>query len=189
MDWFTSDTHFGHKNIIKHSSRPFLDVDEMDDVLIENINKTVGKHDRLYHLGDFAFRDPAGYRDRIKCDNVYLVIGNHDRVDGRLRSLFRDVDERMYINIDGQKLVLDHYAMRVWKHSHHGAWQLYGHSHGSLPDDPNSLSFDVGVDCWNYRPINFDQVAKKMATKTFVPVDHHASRSGPTVSPARVPRY
>jgi calcineurin-like phosphoesterase family protein len=43
---------------------------------------------------------------------------------------------------------------------HHGAWHLYGHSHGALP--PYGKSFDVGVDCWNYKPVSFEQVQEKM---------------------------
>ena len=35
-----------------------------------------------------------------------------------------------------QDIVLCHYAMRVWQKSHYGAWMLYGHSHGTLPDNP-----------------------------------------------------
>ena len=72
-----------------------------------------------------------------------------------------------------RKIVLLHYAMRVWNRSHHGSWHLYGHSHGSLPDDPNSLSFDVGVDCWGYAPISYQEVKSVMSGKTFAPIDHH----------------
>jgi calcineurin-like phosphoesterase family protein len=49
----------------------------------------------------------------------------------------------------------------------------YGHSHGSLPDDNKSLSFDVGCDSHNYRPISYDEVKKIMSKKTFKPIDHH----------------
>jgi calcineurin-like phosphoesterase family protein len=54
-----------------------------------------------------------------------------------------------------------------------GRVHLTGNSHGTLPDDPNSLSFDVGVDCWDFRPITFKEVAARMATKNYKPVDHH----------------
>ena len=61
--------------------------------------------------------------------------------------------------------------------SHVGAWHLYGHSHGLLPDDPNALSLDVGVDCWGFRPVSFAQIQACMATKTWKPVDGHGGRA------------
>ena len=52
--FFTADTHFGHKNIIRYCQRPFVDVDEMNEILITNWNNVVGKEDIIFHLGDFA---------------------------------------------------------------------------------------------------------------------------------------
>ncbi len=45
------------------------------------------------------------------------------------------------ISVHGQPIVICHYAMRVWNRSHHGAWHLYGHSHGNLPDTPTSRRY------------------------------------------------
>jgi calcineurin-like phosphoesterase family protein len=59
-------------------------------------------------------------------------------------------------------ITLCHYSMRSWEMSHYASWHLYGHHHGTL--EPYGLSFDVGVDCWNYYPISLEQVAEKMAT-------------------------
>lgn len=178
--WFTSDTHFGHKNINKYSSRPFSTVEEMDEALLENINARVRHDDTLYHLGDFAFGNGHLYRDAIKCRNIVLVYGNHDkeiRRDIRLRNRFKVATDYLEDTIRNQFMVLCHYSFRVWNRSHHGSWHLYGHSHGSLPDDPNSLSFDVGVDCWNYRPLHFDEVREIIGRKTWGPADHHGNRS------------
>ena len=59
--------------------------------------------------------------------------------------------------------------MRVWRSSHHGAWHLYGHSHGGLP--PHGKSLDVGLMNHNYRPISFDEVKVYMDKQ--VSVGHH----------------
>lgn len=56
------------------------------------------------------------------------------------------------IRVDKQGIVLCHYAMKVWPHHSRGTWQLYGRSHGNLPDDPLSLSMDVGVDSHDRTP-------------------------------------
>ena len=53
--FFTSDTHFGHTNIIKYCKRPFNSLEEHDETLIKNWNNKVGENDIIFHLGDFAF--------------------------------------------------------------------------------------------------------------------------------------
>jgi calcineurin-like phosphoesterase family protein len=55
-----------------------------------------------------------------------------------------------------QKLVLCHYALRSRPGSRRGAVHLYGHSHGTLPG--NGQSLDVGVDCWDFRPVSLSQI-------------------------------
>lgn len=183
--WFTADTHFGHANIIRHCNRPFGSVQEMDDALIASINAHVAPADTLYHLGDFAFRgnDPAVYRGRIHCRSVVLILGNHDpqtlagAVKPEFAALFSGVHSLLRINavVAGQprRIMLCHYAMRVWDKVHYGSWHLFGHSHGTLADDPNLRSWDVGVDANGYAPVSLAAVAEIMARKQFVPVDAH----------------
>lgn len=82
MRFFTSDTHFGHKNIIKYSHRPYRDYSHMDEMLINNWNERVGDTDVVYHLGDVAMGDSERWDGILKRLNGYkvLVVGNHDRV-------------------------------------------------------------------------------------------------------------
>jgi len=69
-----------------------------------------------------------------------------------------------------QVIVLCHYAMRAWDRSHYGSWHLYGHSHGTLPG--YGLSFEVAVDCWDFRPVGLDVMAARMGElKSSVQVD------------------
>ena len=157
--------------------RGFASVEDMNEVLIERWNMVVKPGDRVYHLGDFSLGRPDETVDVLKRLNgqIYLVRGNHDSTveNGKCRKYFVWQKDLFYLDVDGQKIMLCHYAMRTWRNAFRGTWMLYGHSHGSLPESDTSCSFDVGVDCWGLAPVSYEQVAEKMATKNFVPVDHH----------------
>ena len=60
--WFSSDTDFGHANIIHYCDRPYTSFSEMDDALVANWNQVVRPNDIVYHLGDFAL----GGREQAK---------------------------------------------------------------------------------------------------------------------------
>jgi len=177
--WFTADTHFGHARVIAFCRGPFLSVGEMDAALIRNWNVRVQPSDAVYHLGDFSFGDKAAvrrYRERLN-GRINLVRGNHEKKSRDFNGIFESVADLSEITITvagaGQRVALCHYAMRVWPHSHHRRWHLYGHSHGTLRDDPHALSLDVGEDCWDYAPVSAAQILRKMAAKEWRPVDHH----------------
>jgi len=67
--------------------------------------------------------------------------------------------------------------MKVWPNHSRGAWQLYGHSHGNLPDDPISLSMDVGVDTHDFRPWQFDEIQAVMKVKAEAKAAHVEKRN------------
>lgn len=73
--------------------------------------------------------------------------------------------------VPGTKIVLGYYPFAVWNRSHHGSWNLHGHSHGSFPSKGKQP--DVGVDVHNYTPISIEQVAAYMETQDIYYSDHH----------------
>ena len=175
-NFFTSDYHLSHTNVIKYDNRPFSSIEEMNEFIIDRQNTLVDDKDNFYFLGDFCFnhREAEYWIKQLK-GNLFFIKGNHDNKDMiRLYKKYGTfLGEQTKIKIENQDIVLNHYAMRVWNKSHHGAWQLYGHSHGSLPDDPNALSFDVGCMLFDYEPLEFEDVKKIMSNKNYKPVDHH----------------
>ncbi len=184
--FFTSDLHFDHKNVIGYCNRPFKHVDDMNEQMMKNWNNIVDNGDRVYVLGDFCLsnEDRATMWASKLNGQKFFIFGNHDkalRKSEKFKKSFiwcRDLEQIEVKNAQGeaQKIILCHFAMRTWNQSHRGSWQLYGHSHGSLPDDPHSLSLDVGVDCWNFTPVSFEQIAEKMSKKQWKAIDHHKER-------------
>lgn len=81
MRYFTSDTHFGHQNILTYCARPYADVESMNDDLVRRAVDVLGAEDQLWHLGDVALGpldESLAHLGRIPAA-VTLVAGNHDR--------------------------------------------------------------------------------------------------------------
>ena len=174
--FFTADTHFGHKKIIKYSNRPFASVEEMDRVMIDRWNEQVSDVDIVYHLGDVGLCPPKKLMPLLQELNgrICLIRGTHEASAEACSDRFDWIKDYHELEVDdpdaygGKRcIVLFHYAMRVWNASHHGAWSLYGHTHGDLEDLPDSLSFDVGVDSHDFRPISYEEVKAIMAKKNW----------------------
>jgi calcineurin-like phosphoesterase family protein len=188
---FTSDEHHGHNNVMKgfidhktglptSNPRPWTTLEDMTEGLIDRHNSVVKLGDLVYHLGD-AFWRTFGVTNAIEVmrrlkGNHYYILGNHEEImdDKYLQSKFVWVRQRANIKVQldplvnkKKQIVLDHFAGRVWDGSHQKSWQLYGHSHGALPEDDKLLSFDVGVDAPgnDYTPVSIETVAQRMSLK------------------------
>lgn len=145
--YFTSDTHYGHANIVRGTTswdntqrcRDFDTLEEHNDALVHRINSVVKENDTLWHMGDWSFggkNNITAFRGRLNCKNINFILGNHDQwiepEESEFRHLFNSVQYYKEVKIGGTHFVLCHFAMRVWNKSHKGSIMLYGHSHGTL---------------------------------------------------------
>lgn len=150
MKYITSDLHFGHFNIIKHSNRPYTSVYEMDNALITTYNSVVGQDDTTYILGDFCYRsqnDATYYLDQLNGKKIF-IIGNHDKQQlqniKRHPSVILCVDYHEVRREDNKWAVMSHYPMAEWNGAYHGSVMLHGHCHGTK-QFPGKI-IDVGYD-------------------------------------------
>lgn len=184
MIFITSDHHLGHENIIKHCRRPFANADQMDTYMVDQWNAVVGPNDDVYHLGDISHKRCPRERanDLIGSLNgrKHLLLGNHEidnergkqfdsrtPIEDRLiidPGLFTTLNEGyFYLRLDGQLVVMSHYAMQTWHDMSKGTIHLHGHSHGKLT--PKAKRLDVGVDDHDFKPWSWDQIKVKMKLK------------------------
>lgn len=155
--FFTSDHHFGHKQIIEFESRPFKDVDQMNESMIESWNSVVGSDDKVFHLGDFSFLNKDATHHIVKRLNGYkiLILGNHDR--GRSRAWWLDAgfeEVSKYPLIYNDFFFLSHEPMYMNKHMPYV--NVHGHIHGQKYEGNNH--FNICVEHWNYKPLSFEQI-------------------------------
>lgn len=166
MIFFTSDTHFFHKNIIDYSNRKFSSVEQMNSELIKNWNNVVGMKDEVYHLGDVSLGGERLTGEILSALNgkIYLIKGNHEKSvlkKEHTRIRFEWIKDYYELKIDNKLICMMHYPLFSW----HGqvaqnSWHLHGHSHAQYnPQIPRIL--DVGVDnpSCNYSPFSIDEIS------------------------------
>ena len=148
--FFTSDLHFEHKSILKFcpDTRPFQDLDEMRQHLIDEINATCQPEDTFYHLGDLYFgKSQEELREilsEVKC-RMHFIRGNHDYSNYvKVMKEFGHVDDYLELKANGTKLVLCHYPLAFWNSAHYGSIHAFGHMHGRYQHQGRAI--DVGYD-------------------------------------------
>lgn len=164
-NWFISDTHFHHAEIIEHENRPFDNVQKMNDKIISNINERVKPEDNVYFLGDFCFYGGSkGGNETAKeilkrlNGNWKFCRGNHDKNNTLPVKIIRFV-----LQLGGIKINCIHDPINV---SEHYPLNLVGHIHGwfkyqeYIKNNKKSLIINVSVEQWNYRPVSWEEIYK-----------------------------
>ena len=198
--YFTSDTHYMHKNICRGTTswgnaddftRDFDTLDQMNDRIVNGINSAVGQDDILFHLGDWSFNGferIAEFRNRINCRNIHLILGNHDHHIDRdregIRGLFTSVNQYLELEVKGhdweQNYVLMHYPIVSWNKMNDGVIHLHGHVHLSADCRiGKGKTMDVGVDGNGLNPLHTSDIKRLMKDqpiKSGFEFDHHIKR-------------
>lgn len=151
--YFTSDLHFGHRNILNFCRRPFNDIKDMEEGIIRRWNNVVTNNDVVFVLGDtFWFNNKKDIKRIFKTLNgktIYVILGNHcdvnaylkilsdDPFDGKVK-LISDIST-IYIRIYDpnepevpkmyKEVICSHYPLMTWTHRDKGAINLFGHIH------------------------------------------------------------
>jgi calcineurin-like phosphoesterase family protein len=184
--WFTSDLHFGHANVIGYSSRPFADVEEMNEALATRWNERVSPSDTVWVLGDFALGRISDTLPLVGLLNgtKILVAGNHDRCWAGhrkgseawtyryLAAGFSEVRQgAVDLSVGGHHALACHFPYSGDSHDHdrygearpidRGTWLLHGHVHERWRVRQRMIN--VGVDAWGQAPVSEAQLAALIA--------------------------
>lgn len=167
MVYFIADLHLGHANIIKYCDRPFKDVNKMNETIIRNWNNTVGKDDKVFLLGDFAFGSAESIKrwGRSLNGNKTLILGNHDNYS---QSLYYDAgfkDVIKYPILWNEKYILSHKPSFYEEKATRGRiyFNIYGHVHNDSEwKDVTPGGICVSAERIGYTPISFNEIVKRI---------------------------
>lgn len=160
-----ADTHLTHEGVCKFNGvdgnklRPFDDVNEMDELIIERWNKKVRPQDKVYMLGDVVIaRKNLPKLDRLNGHKV-LVKGNHDifKLDDYL-PYFEDI--RGSHKLD--EFILTHIPIHPMSIARWAKGNIHGHLHDGrvlLPDGSIDKRYIcVSVEHTDYTPVAMEEI-------------------------------
>lgn len=168
-NYFTSDPHFFHYNIIKYCKRPFISLEEMHSAIIRNWNQIVKKEDTVYCIGDWGFtKSNEAYDAPRNCvkpieeqlnGKIIVLQGNHDKTNH-----VKTIIQNMVIKIGGHKIFLVHDPLHA--NSNYDI-NFVGHVHNAWKFKKlttKSIMINVGMDVWNFKPVTINQILSEYST-------------------------
>ena len=174
-------THFGHENMYKflrtdgtRVRHQFANAKEGDEAMVENWNKVVRDIDKVYVLGDVAFRkDSLEILHSLNGSKV-LIKGNHDQLTlSEYEKYFRDV--RATHTLDNE--ILSHIPIHpssLWRGKRNQFMtNIHAHLHSECVNktdgqdgedgiEPDPRYFSVCVERINYTPISLEEIRKRI---------------------------
>lgn len=156
--------YLGHRGISSMQNRPFENIQEMNQILIQNYNAVVHKNDTVYILGDISHHLPMDRANELISrlnGKKILIKGNHDKKDDL--ELFEEICDFKTVSLNGLYFALMYYPMLSWPKKNSGSIQLHGHIHAheeyNLQNKADGIRrYDVGVDANNYYPVLVKQI-------------------------------
>jgi calcineurin-like phosphoesterase family protein len=193
--------HYGHDpkwDVPIWKTRGYNSSFEHDEGLIFNWNKKAGASTIGFLLGDTIFGHNADERlitlfKRLDFKELYVLPGNHQAGYKQLLERVQDnillpaaseykqihfVPNYLEAVVNGQTIIMNHYAQATWNGQHKGAWHLHSHSHGNLYKSElgkllyKSKTMDVGVEVCS-EPISFAELRAKFRGYDQITFDHH----------------
>lgn len=168
--WFTSDSHFFHENIIKFTDangfliRPgFNNAAEMNDCIVTKWNECVKQGDKVWHLGDVAFKTTEKAKELEKLlqslhGHKRMLAGNHDNLKNPILHRYFDKIE-LWKGFAAEGFTCTHIPIPLGQ-LRDGTVCVHGHIHQNLMADPHYIN--VCVEHTNYAPIHIDELAARV---------------------------
>jgi calcineurin-like phosphoesterase family protein len=159
VNYYISDMHFFHKNIIRLCNRPFKDLEEMHSTIVKNWNKKVKDSDTIYILGDVSFGTELETDSILKQLNgiKILIKGNHDKY---ISKEINRVYQYLKINDENRQVILFHYPIFEWDGFYRDSIHLYGHVHNNVLNMPKN-AFNVSCDVLDFEPKTLSEIIFK----------------------------
>ena len=176
--WYISDHHLWHENILTYGRRPFSNLKEMHEALLERHNSVVKNNDHVSFLGDVTLwrggrTQRESFINTLKKYNGHkrLYLGNHDHFPIKV---YLEIFEKIYATWRSDEgIICSHFPLHP---STLGSAIANVHGHIHQNPSPEPVRFDgkehfdrrlpkkivpyinVSVEVVNYTPVHLDEI-------------------------------
>ena len=158
----TGNQQFGRIGAIKKYNRPFKNVEEMNNCMIDSWNNIVNEGDSVYVLGNL-FWDPltADIIIRKLNGNIFLMKGDYDRATQDVENLHENklniITSEIHVD-DVNKICFSQWPLEEWKNKAKGYHSITAFPGSKYKSDHKKLRINVHCDLWSFRPIEITSV-------------------------------
>ena len=186
--WFSSDHHIFHKNIIEYGKRPFKDVEEMNEVLIERHNALVKPSDHWTCLGDFVMgRDNQGRELGIlqrMNGHKRLILGIHDHyamkhylIHFEKVMAMNRIDNMWFMHVPCHPMNIGSAKAIIHGHIHQNASPPPVMKIDKNGKDVIIPYVNISVEVTDYRPLSLEEIKERVEyVKLHAPTFTHIER-------------
>jgi len=161
--FFTANLQFGRPGAIKQFKRPFKDVNDMNQSMIQNWNNAVQVDDVVYVLGNFAW-DPTIAEEILGKLNGHIVIvpGELDEavIELKRKGIMpkkTGVIESVFTS-NTEQLTVSYWPLMEWPNKADGHYLFFGYPSAKYKTDHKKKMVNVSCDFWGYRPQSLDSI-------------------------------
>jgi calcineurin-like phosphoesterase family protein len=158
----TGNQQFGRKGAIKKFKRPFSNVQEMNNSMVDIWNSVVSEDDLVFVLGNFAW-DPITADEIVSQLNgsILLILGEFDEATDSISELHEyklNIYDGDIHTDDINKLILSYWPLREWYNKNKGYQSVISFNGAKYKSNHKESLINVNCDYWSFKPVELQSI-------------------------------
>ena len=169
--YLIGNCQFGRASVIEENKRPFENILDMNEEMIQRWNAVVTENDDVIHIGNFAW-DPSTAEEvlgKLNGRKIHLLPAEYDHavLDLQARGMLPSnsvISNRIYEQ-KKLKATLAYWPLLEWPAKKQGHYLYYGYYDKKYKPDHKKKMINMACEFWNYTPHKIDSLLKLFTDK------------------------
>ena len=168
-----ANCQFGRSGVIRTNNRPFGNIQDMNEELVERWNAVVTDSDTGIHLGNFAW-DPTTAEEmfeKLNYKQLLILPAEYDQAAFEIQSTGSlppnvKIINRIFDN-PGMNATFSYWPLLEWPLKTNGHYLFYGYYGKKYKPDHKKKMINMACEFWNYTPQNIHSLIRLFEDEDF----------------------